>query len=143
MHFSGVLRWVAALPMILCVLCGTAVCQYAAEFSSYHNGKRYDFRLTQEQLAETPAWQNDEPNPPLSVRQAQMVGVESLKKLFDDGDKWRLNDIGLVPVADRWVYLIAFEEPPLPGCLDCLSFPFKIVVRMDGLAVPAIISPSK
>jgi hypothetical protein len=70
--------------------------------------KRYDFRLSREQLAQTPIWHDDEPNPPLSVRKAKMVATEYLKHLFADGDKWELVDVTLHPVVDRWVYEIAF-----------------------------------
>ena len=44
-------------------------------------------------------------------------------------------EIAQYPVAERWVYLISFEPPPPPGCYDCISTPFKIVVLMDGVAV--------
>jgi len=46
---------------------GSALCQYSAEFSSYYSGNRYDFRLTREQLSNTPARLEDESNPPLSL----------------------------------------------------------------------------
>ena len=130
-----------AIFLIVSALCGTAVCQQVAEFSSYHGGNRYDFRLTHEELAKTPAWNNDDENPPLSVRQAKVVGAESLKHLFADAEEWRMNEITLHPIADRWVYTISFTEPPPPGCKDCLAFPFVVVVRMDGVAVPATVSP--
>jgi hypothetical protein len=35
-------------------LSGTTICQQAAEFSSYYSCNRYDFRLTQRQLMNTP-----------------------------------------------------------------------------------------
>ena len=37
-------------------LSGSALCQYSAELSSYYSGKRYDFRITPEQLSSTPAY---------------------------------------------------------------------------------------
>jgi len=42
-------------------------------FSSYYGDKRYDFRITPEQLAKTPAWLQDQPNPPLSARRALAI----------------------------------------------------------------------
>ena len=50
------MRQIAALVLILCGLCGSGMCQYSAVFSSYHGDKRFDFRITPEQLAKTPAW---------------------------------------------------------------------------------------
>ena len=45
-------------------------------------------------------------------KDAHEAGTEYLKQLFADGDKWGLVEITLHPVADRWVYEIAFTEPP-------------------------------
>jgi len=63
------------LALVVGTLCGTALSQYSAEFSSYYSGNRYDFRLTREQLLNTPAWLEDEPNPPLSPRTAKIIEV--------------------------------------------------------------------
>jgi hypothetical protein len=132
-----------ATSFVMCGLSASALCQNAAVFSSYQRENRYDFNVTPDQLEKTLAWQDSDPNPTLSVRQAKLVGTEYLKQLFDDADKWTLNAITLHPLRDRWVYTISFTEPPPPGCMDCFSIPFNVVVTMDGFAVPARISPSK
>jgi hypothetical protein len=62
---------IAALGLIIGTLCGSTMAQQVAEFSSYYSGNRYDFRLNHQQLLNTPAWLDDEPNPPLSPRTAQ------------------------------------------------------------------------
>jgi hypothetical protein len=126
------------LIMVLAVAsggCQSAMAQWVATFSSYHAEKRYDFNLSFEQLEKTPYWTAKAPNPPLSVRQAKLIGMASLRKIFSDAEKWELGGINLVPLRDRWVYLIAFHEPPPPGCYDCLSSPFNVLVTMDGAAV--------
>ena len=66
---------ITMLALVVGSLCGSALCQYAAEFSSYHSGNRYDFRLTREQLSNTPAWLEDEPNPPLSPGAAKNAAL--------------------------------------------------------------------
>jgi len=71
---------IATLALIIGTLCGTTMAQQVAEFSSYYSGNRYDFRLTQQQLLNTPAWLDDEPNPPLSPRAAHS-GSELLESL--------------------------------------------------------------
>jgi hypothetical protein len=131
----------AALVLLVGGLCGTSMCQYSAEFSSYRGDMRYDFRITPEQLANTPAWLEDQPNPPLSPRRAREIAVVSLETLFADGAQWRRSAIALVPVNDRWVYTIEFTEPLKGECTDCLSTPFIVVVLMDGTAVSATVSP--
>ena len=125
------------LSLMVASFCGSALCQYSAEFNSYYSGKRYDFRLTSGQLSSTPAWLDGEPNPPLSARAAKDVALVYLRDLFKNADAWRVGEIALSPVGDRWVYLLSFEPPPPLGCMDCMSTYFRIVVLMDGVSVKA------
>lgn len=131
---------IEALVLMIGTLCGTTICQQAAEFSSYYSGNRYDFRLTQKQLMSTPSWLNDEPNPPLSPRTAQNAALRYLRTLFHDASEWKLEEIKLVPLNERWVYLLSLTPPSPPNCYDCLVSPFGIVVTMDGNAVTAVVS---
>jgi len=125
---------------MLGALCGIAMSQQAAEFSSYYSGNRYDFRLSHKQLLNTPAWLDDEPNPPLSPRTAQNAALSYLKTLFDNASAWRLEEIKLVALTERWVYVVSFTPPTPPTCADCLTRPFGIVVTMDGNVVTAVSS---
>jgi hypothetical protein len=125
---------------MIVALCGTALPQQAAEFSSYYSGNRYDFRLTHKQLLNTPAWLEDEPNPPLSPRMAQSAATNYLRTLFDNATAWRLEEIKLVPLIERWVYVVSFTPPPPPNVADYMSTPFSIVVTMDGTAITAAVS---
>ena len=130
---------IAALALMIAIPCGAAMSQQAAEFSSYYSGNRYDFRLTHKQLLNTPAWLEDEPTPPLSPRTAERAAVSYLRTLFDDATAWRLEEIKLVPLNERWVYVVSFTPPPR-SCQDCTTTPFSIVVTMDGNAVSAVVS---
>jgi hypothetical protein len=121
-------------------LCGTTMSQQAAEFSSYYSGNRCDFRLTHMQLLNTPAWLEDEPNPPLSPRTAQSAALNYLRTLADNASAWKLEEIKLVPLSERWVYVVSLTPPSPPNCYDCLASPFSIVVTMDGNAVTAVVS---
>jgi len=107
---------IAVLALMIGALCSTAMSQQAAEFRSYYAGNRYDFRLTHKQLLNTPAWLED---------------------------AWRLEEIKLVPLSERWVYVVSLTPPPPPNCYDCMASPFSIVVTMDGNAVTAVVSPWK
>ena len=137
------MKRVATLVLMIGSLCGSALCQYCAEFSSYHSGNRYDFRITPERLSNTPAWLEGQPNPPLSARRAKDIAAGYLSTLFNDANEWSIGGIELVPVRDRWVYSIEFTEPRQSGCYDCLTTPFRVVVLMDGVAVAAAVSPWK
>jgi hypothetical protein len=130
---------IAALALMIGALCGTAMSQQAAEFSSYYSGNRYDFRLTYKQLLNTPAWLEDEPNPPLSPRTAQGAALSYLRTLFDNASARRLEEVKLVPLIERWVYVVSYTPPPR-DCQDCMATPFSIVVTMDGNAVAAVVS---
>jgi hypothetical protein len=133
-------RQITTLALIVLSVCSTALCQYSAEFSSYYSGNRYDFRVTREQISSSPAWLEDEPNPPLCPRDAKFAALNYLRTLFNDSSAWRVNEIKLVPVSERWVYVVSFT-PPLPrDCQDCLTTPFSIVVTMDGNVASAVVS---
>ncbi len=140
------MKRILALAFMIAALCGAAMSQQAAEFSSYYSGNRYDFRLTHKQLLNTPAWPEDAPNPPLSPRSAQSAAMSYLSTLFDNATGWRLSEIKLVPVNERWVsnerwvYVVSYVPPP-QNCADCWAAPFGIVVTMDGKAVAAVVSP--
>jgi hypothetical protein len=134
---------IAALGLIIGTLCGSTMGQQVAEFSSYYSGNRYDFRLTHQQLLNTPAWLYDEPNPPLSPRTAQSAALSYLRTLFDDAKAWRLEEIKLVPLSERWVYVVSFTPPPPPNVRDYMTTPFSIIVTMDGNAVIAVVSEWK
>jgi len=56
-------KQIAMLALVVSSLCGSALCQYSAEFSRYYSGNLYEFRLTREQLSNTPARLEDESNP--------------------------------------------------------------------------------
>lgn len=133
-------KQIAMLTLMVGALCGSAPCQYSAEFSSYYSGNRYDFRLTGEQLSNTPAWLEDELNPPLSSRSAKNAALTYLKTLFDSASVWRVNEIKLVPLSERWVYVVSFTPPMPRDCQDCLTTSFSVVVTMDGNALTAVVS---
>jgi len=129
------MKHIVILAVMVAGLSGSALCQYIAEFNSYHSGKRYDFRITRERLLSTPPWLDSEPDPPLSARSAKDIATAYLSHLFKNASEWSVSEIALSPVAERWVYLISFNPPPPPGCADCMSEPFRVVVLMDGVAV--------
>jgi hypothetical protein len=131
------MKQIMMFAVMVASLSGTALCQYAAEFNSYHSGKRYDFRITHERLLSTPPWLDGEPDPPLSARSAKDIAAVYLGHLFKHADEWSVREIALSRVAERWVYLISFDPPVPPGRAEFTFTVFKIVVLMDGVAVTA------
>jgi hypothetical protein len=131
-------RRITELVLLVCGLCSVGMCQYATVFSSYYGNKRYDFPITPERLAKSPPWLEEQPNPPLPARSALATAVGYLGTLFPDAGRWKPAAITLVPVRDRWVYSIEFNEPSRSGCAECFSTSFRVVVMMDGAAVTAV-----
>jgi len=135
----------ATFTLMLLGLCGNALSQ-AAEFSSYYSGNRYDFRLTHDQLLNTPVWLENAKTNRIHLFRHALPGsaaVSYLRTLFDDANSWRVNEIKLVPLNERWVYVVSFVAPMSRFCADCLTTPFGVVVTMDGNAVPAAVSPQR
>jgi hypothetical protein len=60
-----------------------------------------------------------------------------------DAEKWRIRGLRLVPVKEKWVYVVEFTEPWPEGQLSHMNSPFGVVVLMSGEAVEAIVSPWK
>lgn len=74
-----------AFALVFCGLCCSGMCEStSAVFYSYHDGKRYDFSVTPELLANSPRWLEDQLDPPLPVRQAIAAAGAYLAKLFPD-----------------------------------------------------------
>src|SRR5215831_3659446 len=102
---------IAAMFLVAGSLCVAALSQdSAAVFSSYHAEKRYDFRVSRDEIARAPKWTDDQPNPPLPARRADAIATDYMRELFpDDVDQWRRGKIVLVPVAGNWVYVVEFH----------------------------------
>jgi hypothetical protein len=139
------LIWRACLLITasLC-LCAGARAQSSVVFRqfSYHEGKRYESKVTNRTLEATPDWTDAQENPPLPARRAVELASAQLSKSVGDASKWGLQRILLQPVGAKWVYVLEFLEAPrddLP--LDGRRGTFSVVVLMSGEAVePTVIS---
>lgn len=129
--------------LLLCGLCVVCAAQSPASFFSYHDGKRFEFEVTSEQLANSPPWVEGQDNPPLPPRRAFEVASAYLRKLMPDAEKWQRRELRLVPVREKWVYVVEFTEPPPGNMAEHLSAPFGVVVLMSGEALEAKVSTWK
>jgi hypothetical protein len=87
-----VMNRIVVLVVMVASLCGNAFCQYAAEFNSYYSGKRYDFRITREQLLSSRPWLDSEPDPPLPARSAKDIAAAYLNQLFKNASDWKVSE---------------------------------------------------
>ena len=120
----------------LCLVAALLTAQAESTFTVEYGGKKYEFRIPEQDLLKTPAWAPDQDNPPLSVRRAIDIAKEEIAALLPNGKDWRLYEVTLRPLDDHWVYLVQFLEPLRPdGGGQQLSNGFQVVVLMDGVAV--------
>ena len=132
--------------LLVCILFNfgfTDMSQTKATFSSYHGGKRYDFEVTAGQLMNCPAWLEGQDNPPLPARRSIEIATNYLSKLFSDAEKWEMNGFSVIPVGEKWVYLVQFVEPAPKNVSEHLTSEFKIVVLMNGEIGRVKVSPWK
>ncbi len=110
--------------------------QVETTFTVEYAGKKYEFHISDQELQRTPAWAANQENPPLSARRAIDAAAKELAMLLPNGKDWRLSEVTLRQIEDRWVYLVTFLEP-LRGddAARQLSSGFQIVVLMNGVAV--------
>ena len=120
----------------LCLVAALLTAQAESTFTVEYGGKKYEFRIPEQDLLKTPAWVPDQDNPPLSARRAIDIAKEEIAALLPNGKDWRLYEVTLRPLDDHWVYLVQFLEPLRPdGGGQQLSNGFQVVVLMDGVAV--------
>ena len=120
----------------LCLVTAFLVAQAETTFTVEYNGKKYEFRIADVDLSRTPAWSAAQENPPISARRAIDIASKQLAMLLPDGKDWRLYQVTLKPIGDRWIYLVEFLEPLRgDGAGQRLSNGFQIFVLMNGVAV--------
>jgi hypothetical protein len=115
--------------------------QVETTFTVEYNGKKYEFHISDQELQRTPAWPANQENPPLSARRAIDSASKHLATLLPNGKDWRLYEVTLRQIENRWVYLVTFLEPLRgDGAGQQQSSGFQIVVLMNGTAVTPRIS---
>jgi len=126
----------------LLLVAGLFAAQAETTFTVEYGGKKYEFRIPDEDLQKTPAWPAGQDNPPLSARRAIDSAKAQIASLLPNGKDWRLYSVTLRPIEDRWIYLVEFLEPLRgDGLGQQLSAGFQIVVLMNGVAVVPRVSP--
>src|SRR5438128_10198052 len=126
----------------VCLIAALMAGQVQTTFTVEYAGKKYEFHVSDQDLQKTPAWPANQENPPLSPRRAIDIASKSLAALLPNGKDWRLQEVTLRPLDNRWVYLIGFLEPLRgDGAGRQLSSGFQIVVLMNGAAVMPRVSP--
>jgi len=132
------------MAAIVFFLGSTCWAQSKASFSSYYDGKRYEFEITEKMLDQTAVWSESAEAP----RHAAQIAQQNLSVFVPNGAKWSLHNIRLSPVGNAWVYLVEFLEPlPEDGTgltsITGTVSTFRVVVLMNGEVVKPRITERK
>jgi hypothetical protein len=107
-------------------------------YYSYTTSKNYTITISREALANSPAWKDDQENPPLSARKAIKLANETKDSLVKDSKdyKWKLRDAALTPAGDeKWYWVIYYEAEFRGGASTGTPHFLRLVVLMDGKVV--------
>ena len=127
---------------MLFLVAAILVAQVETTYTVNYAGKKYEFRITDEDLQKTPAWPPGQENPPLSARRAMEIAAKQMATLLPNGKDWQLEAITLRRVDNRWIYVVQFLEPPRADGPDRqVSSGFQVVVLMNGVPVVPRVSP--
>src|SRR5262245_41906772 len=97
---------------MLFLVAALLVAQVETTYTVNYAGKKYEFRITDEDLQKTPAWPPGQENPPLSARRATEIATKQMATLLPNGKDWQLEAITLRRVDNRWIFVVQFLEPP-------------------------------
>jgi hypothetical protein len=133
------------LILVVCSFCTVSKAQGLLSTESFYGDKHYQSSVTLELLEGSPAWPEEQDNPPLPPRRAVEIALGHLQKLFSNAEKWRKGEIRLYPVREKWVYIIELIGPPLedPKSMSGINPHFAVIVLMSGEPVEPKVTPRK
>lgn len=98
------------------------------------------FSIDEDVVSRQIPWEKNSPNPPLSARRVLQIAdwfrVTRLRK-FDEFE-WSLHSIRLAPMqtaTNKWIWIVSFEQKPLPGLVASYFSQFEVFVMMDGTVI--------
>lgn len=109
--------------------------------SSFSNGFIYSYEISDDTVKNTPSWNPEKEDAPLSFRQAISIARASLKRFVPKADdKWEVLEVKLQRIGtnypvrkdDKWIYEVEFYCNL--GKCD-VTDGFRIYVKLDGTIV--------
>ena len=109
--------------------------------SSFRNGYTYSYEIDDDTVKNTPSWNPEKEDAPLSFRQAIDIARANLKRFAPKADdKWEVLEVKLQRIGtnypvrkdDKWIYSVEFHCL-LGKCEVTDSFTFY--VKLDGTIV--------
>jgi hypothetical protein len=107
--------------------------------STSFRGDSYAYKLTDQDFVNTPSWNQDEGEPPLSVSRAIKIARENLPRFVKNAETWKMRIATLQSMGeDKWYYRIHFFCSGVV-CREVEDRTFTAIVKMDG----TIVEPKK
>lgn len=98
-------------------------------------GDSYAYKLTDQDFANTPSWNSDEGEPPLSVSQAIKAARENLPRFVHVSESWKVRMVTLQSMGEeKWYYRIHFFCHGIT-CREIEDRSFTAIVKMNGMIV--------
>lgn len=106
--------------------------QSKPRYSGSIRGETYSYKYTEQDFENTPAWNAENGEPPISISQALKIARENLPRFVENAEIWKTRRIFLQGTNnDKWFYNIAFSCSGAV-CKDLPTRQFSIIVKMDG-----------
>ena len=130
--------------LVLCtvvfgIACASSAYGQSISGSSFRNGYRYNYEINDDTLKNTPSWDPEKGEPPVSFRRAMEIGWTNLgKEVPKPHDRWHLSKLTLHRIGwseNKWIYEAEFQCLALKDelCDDPSSFDFWI--KLDGTVI--------
>jgi hypothetical protein len=102
-------------------------------------GESFQYKLSDADFANTPSWNENESEPPLSAKEAVRIARETAPRFVKGVETWKIRRVELFNMTgDKWFYRIHFTCLGAQ-CRDLSDRSFVSIVKMDG----TIVEPKK
>jgi hypothetical protein len=109
--------------------------------STFYGGHAYSYKISEEDLVNTPSWNPEKGGPPLSLRKAVEIARVNLRRFVKKADGMAVEKIELRQMGiETWLYQIGFHCWKAE-CEDEAGNSFTIYIKMDGSVIEPEVTP--
>jgi hypothetical protein len=132
-----------ALVLISLHLSSSTACAQSQSISgsTFYGGNAYSYKISDEDLANTPSWNPAKEDPPLSLRKAVEIARANLRRFVKKADGLDVEKIELTQMGvEKWLYEVSFHCWK-DECEDEAGGNFRIHIRLDGSVIEPEVTP--
>jgi hypothetical protein len=143
MNFTKFLSPLLFTAFVICFSSGITFAQQSTSSISptkaTFRDDHFAYNLSDKDFANTPSWNQDEGEPPLSLSQAVKIARESVPRFVNKADNLKIREITLQSMGNnKWFYRVKFVCFGMQ-CRGQEVRGFTAIVKLDG----TIIEPKK